>query len=130
MQMAPGVHILAEFYGVEAELLARVAQVKEIMEKAVVESKVNKLKSHYHQFSPFGVTGFVLLAESHISIHTWPEKNYLALDVFTCGNEGSAIAVYNSFLKQFKPKKVSKFVKVRGIGEVEKSDPVVIEAIK
>lgn len=109
-----GVHILAEFYGVDSGLLSDIKPVEDILELAVRESKVNKLNSKYHQFQPQGVTGFVLLGESHISIHTWPEKNFLALDIFTCGNAEKAHKAYDVLLKNFKPKDVHKTVKDRG----------------
>ena len=128
--MTLGIHILAEFYGVKSLHLAKVEQVKQIVEKAVKEAPVNRLKSHYHQFSPYGVTGFVLLAESHVSIHTWPEKNYLALDVFTCGNEGSAEEVYKNLYRAFKPKKVNKAIKVRGNEQTEETNPIFAERIQ
>jgi len=109
-----GVHILAEFYGVESSLLASVEPVKRILEEAVEKSGMSKLDSSYHQFNPHGVTGYVLLGESHVSIHTWPEKGFLALDIFTCGPPEKAEKAYQLLLKNFKPKKTSKTVKHRG----------------
>ena len=128
--MTIGIHILAEFYGVDSALLERVEAVQQILESSVVEAKLAKLHSHYHQFSPFGVTGFVLLAESHISIHTWPERNYLALDVFTCGKQGKAERAYRCLLKKFCPTRVEKIVKVRGSEQAEKTSPIVAKAVK
>ncbi|MBN3037399.1 MAG: S-adenosylmethionine decarboxylase [Candidatus Diapherotrites archaeon] len=112
--MAIGIHILAEFYGCDRDLLARSGPVKEVLERAVEESELTKLRSEYHQFKPFGVTGFVLLAESHISIHTWPEHRYLALDVFTCGPPEKARRAFESLERGFKPQRVKKTEKRRG----------------
>ncbi|MCD6523270.1 MAG: S-adenosylmethionine decarboxylase [Candidatus Diapherotrites archaeon] len=112
--MAIGVHILAEFYECNPDLLATVDPVREILESTVEEAKLSKLHSHYHQFEPYGVTGFVLLAESHISIHTWPEHGYCAVDVFTCGEEGDAELAYKLLKEKLKPGRVNREKKVRG----------------
>ncbi len=115
MRMAKmGVHILAEFYGVDPSLLEKVAPVRDILESAVASSGLNRLDSRYHQFSPHGVTGFVLLAESHISLHTWPEKGHLALDIFTCGPPEKAEKAYRLLHEKFSPESAQKTVKHRG----------------
>ncbi len=112
--MAVGWHILAEFYEVNPELLKKVEPVKKILEKAVEEARLTPVGSSYHQFEPEGVTGFILLEESHISIHTWPEHKYLALDVFTCSSEEQTWAAFETLKKEFNPGKVVHFYKERG----------------
>lgn len=81
-----GLHIVAELYGCPAEKISTVSSVKEILNLAVKEANLKKLSESYQQFKPHGATGFILLETSHISIHTWPEFKYAAVDVFTCGN--------------------------------------------
>jgi S-adenosylmethionine decarboxylase len=96
MRMVKMLHILAELYGCPADKLKSVGSVKKILNQAVAASKLKKIYEAYHQFNPHGTTGFILLETSHISIHTWPEKNYAAIDVFTCGDPAQgkkAIAV-------------------------------------
>lgn len=112
--MAIGVHILAEFYECDPNLLATAENIKRVLEETVGEAKLNKLHSHYHQFEPHGATGFVLLAESHISIHTWPEYGYCALDIFTCGEEGDADKAFELLKEKLKPGRVTMEKKVRG----------------
>ncbi len=56
----------------------------------------------FHKFQPTGLTGFFLLSESHLSFHTWPEYNYIALDLFTCGSEPEAQKTIDCFLKEFR----------------------------
>ncbi len=112
--MAVGWHILAEFYEVNPDLMKKVNPVKEILQKAVKESGLTPLKEEYHQFEPFGVTGFVLLEESHISIHTWPEHGYLALDIFTCSDEEATWKAFEVLKREFSPGKVDHFFKERG----------------
>lgn len=111
--MATGHHIIAEFRNCSPKLLKLTGSVKPLVEKAVSQSGLTKICSKYHQFRPFGVTGFVLLAESHISIHTWPEKEYLALDIFTCGDPAKGELAFKMLKQGFRPgnvrtKKVSR----------------------
>ncbi|MBI4709066.1 MAG: adenosylmethionine decarboxylase [Candidatus Portnoybacteria bacterium] len=80
--------------------------IEEAMLEAVKACKATLLEIKTHTFSPQGVSGFVLLSESHISIHTWPEHKYAAIDIFTCGER---VVPYNAlpvFRKFFKPKHV------------------------
>lgn len=53
---------------------------------AAREAKASIIESRFHRFSPFGVSGVVVIAESHLTIHTWPEYAYAAVDIFTCGD--------------------------------------------
>jgi S-adenosylmethionine decarboxylase proenzyme len=79
-----GRHIIADFFG--SENLNDQAYIKKTLFEAAKAAKATVLGSKFHRFSPQGVTGYLLLAESHISIHTWPEHGYAAVDVFTCGD--------------------------------------------
>jgi S-adenosylmethionine decarboxylase len=67
-------------------LLATVEPMQQLMCRAAEAGGATVLHSHFHQFSPCGVTGFLLLAESHISVHTWVDEGFAAFDIFTCGN--------------------------------------------
>ena len=79
--MAVGTHVLGNLYGCPKQLLKKVNVVKAILEKTVTEAKFNSVGNVFHQFTPFGVTGVFILTESHLSIHTWPEKNFATVDV-------------------------------------------------
>ncbi len=80
-----GTHFIAEMYGCPGELLNDESFIKLSLEEAVDRSGATLLGEISHHFHPQGVTALGLLAESHISIHTWPEAGYAAADVFTCG---------------------------------------------
>ncbi|MBI5332468.1 MAG: adenosylmethionine decarboxylase [Candidatus Aenigmarchaeota archaeon] len=108
-------HIIAEFRGCDEKLLDKSDVVKEILEDAVKKSELTKIRSHFHQFSPFGVTGFILLKESHISVHTWPEFNYAAIDVFGCGDRKKVLHAYNLLAEHFKPSEIKKKEIKRGL---------------
>jgi S-adenosylmethionine decarboxylase len=81
-----GTHILADFYGVSATLLRDCRALEALLEAAASAAGARILGSHFHSFGGRdGVTGVVLLSESHLSIHTWPEADFAAADIFMCG---------------------------------------------
>ena len=80
-----GRHCILELYDCPGALLDDQAFVQQTLKQAANIAKSTLLGELSHKFSPQGVTALVLLAESHISIHTWPEAGYAAVDVFTCG---------------------------------------------
>ncbi|MCB0851748.1 MAG: adenosylmethionine decarboxylase [Bacteroidetes bacterium] len=84
---ALGKQILIELYGCDAEQLKKVEEVEAAMLAFARESRATIISSHFHQFNPVGVSGVILIKESHFTIHTWPEYQYAAVDVFTCGDE-------------------------------------------
>ena len=81
-----GRHLLVELHGCEARHLADPARVERAMVRAAEQAGATILGRHFHRFEPHGVSGVVVIAESHLSIHTWPEHAYAAADVFTCGD--------------------------------------------
>ncbi|MCK8600542.1 adenosylmethionine decarboxylase [Desulfoferrobacter suflitae] len=82
-----GKHLIVELYGCSSELLNNLVQVEKILIEAVELSKATIVQPVFHHFSPHGVSGVVVIAESHFTIHTWPEYGYCALDIFTCGEQ-------------------------------------------
>lgn len=84
---ALGRHFLVELFGCDKVAISDVAKVEDVLNEAATRSNATILKSEFHQFEPYGISGMVIIAESHLSIHTWPEYGYAAADVFTCGEE-------------------------------------------
>ena len=81
-----GTHLLADFYGVDPALLVSSEAIDALLRSGAEAAGARILHSHFHSFgNAQGVTGVVLLAESHISIHTWPEFGFAAADIFMCG---------------------------------------------
>ena len=81
-----GIHLLADLAGIEAGLLTDPGAIDALLRQAALRAGARILHSHFHTFGPgMGVTGVLLLAESHISIHTWPEHGFAAADIFMCG---------------------------------------------
>lgn len=81
-----GTHLLADLSGIAPERLRDGAALEQLLRGAAIAAGAQVLHSHFHSFGTgMGVTGVVLLAESHISIHTWPECGFAAVDIFMCG---------------------------------------------
>jgi S-adenosylmethionine decarboxylase len=112
--MIVGRHIIAELYGVKEEMISNESRVRQILEEVIEKAELEKIASIYKQFNPHGVTGIVLIAESHVSIHTWPEYKLVNLDVFTCGDISKAEKAFNLFLEIFKPESYRHYVLDRG----------------
>lgn len=84
--LARGHHLLADLSGIAPGLLGDPARLDALLREAALAAGARILHSHFHHFGAgLGVTGVLLLAESHISIHTWPESGFAAADVFMCG---------------------------------------------
>lgn len=83
---ALGRHVLAELYGCPHGKLNDVNRVQETMVNAALAAGADVREVAFHKFSPHGVSGVVVISESHLALHTWPEHGYAALDVFTCGD--------------------------------------------
>jgi S-adenosylmethionine decarboxylase proenzyme len=80
-----GRHILVEFYGCNREKLNDLKLIEETMIGAAEYAKATVVDDVFHKFNPHGISGVVVISESHLAIHTWPEYGYAAVDLFTCG---------------------------------------------
>jgi len=83
---ALGKHLLLELKDCDREVLNDLSSLKGMLQAAASEAGATVLGESFHQFSPYGVSGAIIIAESHLFIHTWPELGYAAVDIFTCGN--------------------------------------------
>jgi S-adenosylmethionine decarboxylase len=89
-----GIHLLADLHGIEAGLLFDADAIHALLRAAAIAAGARILHGHFHTFGPEqGVTGVLLLAESHISIHTWPEAGFAAVDIFMCGAASPQLAL-------------------------------------
>ncbi len=80
-----GRHLIAEFYRCDLSMLDDVEAIRSHMHAAAVAVGASIVGDTFHRFTPQGVSGTVVIAESHLSIHTWPENGYVAVDIYTCG---------------------------------------------
>lgn len=86
-----GIHLIIDLYG--ASHLSDIAYIEKAMRRCVEASRATLLHIHLHHFEPDGVSGVAVLAESHISVHTWPESRYAAFDVFMCGDTKPEVCI-------------------------------------
>jgi S-adenosylmethionine decarboxylase len=86
----PGMHCLVELYDCPAPVLDDEDLLRGALKDAVSHGMATLLELTSRKFSPQGVTALALIAESHVAVHTWPERGYAAVDVFTCGDQASA----------------------------------------
>ena len=99
-----GKHIILELHGVDPKLLNDRKFLEQLLTKAAREAGGTIIGTIFHEFNPHGVTGIVAICESHISIHTWPEFKYAAVDVFTCRGINPEIAA-KVIIEGLKPEK-------------------------
>lgn len=97
-----GKHFLLNLYGCSSSLLNDEKFLIDLIENAAVCSGATVLKTVFHKFDPQGITAICLLSESHISIHSWPEENKAALDIYTCGSSNPKIGC-DIIIEQLKP---------------------------
>jgi S-adenosylmethionine decarboxylase proenzyme len=83
---ALGRHLLVEYRNCDRETLNDIHRIEQLMHRAAEEAGATVVASVFHPFSPQGITGVVVVEESHLSIHTWPEYGYAAVDFYTCGD--------------------------------------------
>ena len=107
--------VLVEYYGCSQILLNDLAQVREIMMEAVRRSGAHIVTDVFHLFAPQGISGVIVIAESHVSIHTWPEFGYAAVDIFTCGMHVDPWTIQSYIADHFKSTSVSTVELQRGL---------------
>jgi len=112
---ALGKHLLLELKDCDRELLNDLDFLKRILPAAASEAGATILGESFHQFHPQGVSGVVIIAESHLFIHTWPECGYAAIDIFTCGNSVHPEKAAQILIKQLGSKNHSILEIQRGI---------------
>jgi S-adenosylmethionine decarboxylase proenzyme len=112
---ALGKHLLLELQGCNEEVLDDISFLRDTMMSAASECGATVVGESFHQFSPQGVSGVVVIAESHLFIHTWPEYGYAAADIFTCGNSVQPETAAQVLLRKLGSKNHSMVEMRRGI---------------
>ncbi|PAB60726.1 adenosylmethionine decarboxylase [Anaeromicrobium sediminis] len=100
-----GRHILVEFYNCDKEVLNNHALIEKYMNEAAIKAKATIVQSAFHMFNPWGVSGAVIIQESHLTIHTWPEYGYAAVDLFTCGDSVDPWVAFDYLAETLKSEK-------------------------
>ncbi len=132
---ALGRQIVVEYYGCNHAVLNDVAFIKRTMRDAAIVSGATIVQEAFHLFNPHGVSGVVVIAESHLAIHTWPEYGYAAVDLFTCGEDVNPDAAFEYLKEHLAADHFTAFEMKRGILDVAgntnlrfKPDDVLAEA--
>lgn len=112
---ALGTHLLVELRECNPEILKSLEKVRSIMVSAAKDAKATIVDVSFHEFNPFGISGVVVIAESHLTIHTWPEYDYAAVDIFTCGDIIKPEVAASYLIKEFGCKNPSIVEIKRGI---------------
>lgn len=114
-QRVLGYHTLIEFHGCSPRTIADSDKVASILLEAAKISKAHIVDSLFHKFNPHGVSGVIVISESHFTIHTWPEYGYAAIDLFSCSKKINVPAMVEYLKKSLKPKTTSVIELKRGI---------------
>ncbi len=111
---ALGEHILAEFYECDIKAINDVRVVEESLLEAAAIAKATVIGSSFHLFEPYGVSGVVVVSESHFAIHSWPEYAYAAVDIFTCGEGVEPMNAFSYLKRRFATKNATYRIVHRG----------------
>src|SRR5689334_17703302 len=109
-----GIHYLIEFFGCDSAQIDSVDFWKKVLPAAVSGTSMEVLHSYFHKFEPHGVTGFLLLSSSHISVHTWPDQKYVACDIFTCASKEETEFAFENLKKEVTYEHINSDVVSRG----------------
>jgi len=96
-----GQHVLAEFFECDPNILNNIDKIEKYMVDAALECGATIVQKCFHMFNPYGVSGVVIISESHLAIHTWPELGYAAVDLFTCGDKCDPKVAYEYLKEKF-----------------------------
>lgn len=124
---ALGRQILVEYYDCDANLINDVDHVERVLLDGTTLAKATIISHNFHKFSPHGVSGTVVIAESHVAIHTWPEYGYAAVDIFTCGETIDPWVIQEHIKEHFKSANVSSMELKRGLFKVEPGEELLFK---
>lgn len=114
-EISLGSHLLVELFGCDHASLEQEHGVGAAMRQAADASKATVVAESFHEFQPYGVSGAVIIQESHYTIHTWPEHGYAAVDLFYCGGTVEVHKALDVLRNRFKPTKMKFLVVRRGL---------------
>ena len=110
-----GKHLLLEYYDCDPSSINDVSVVEKNMNDAAEACGATIIKSVFHGFNPIGVSGVVVISESHLAIHTWPEYGFAAVDIFTCGDTVDPHVAHALLKERFGAQKVKIMEVKRGV---------------
>lgn len=114
LKKALGTHTILEFEGCPYERLSNSREVEQAFREAARRSNATIVDSLFHYFNPHGVSGVVVISESHFTVHTWPEHGYAAIDFFTCSEDVDINVAIEHLQKRLKPERITRQTLQRG----------------
>lgn len=114
MNCSVGKHILVDIFNCNPKLLEKVDFISNTMHEAAKKSGATIVGKYFKQFDPYGVSGVIIIAESHISIHTWPEHGLASVDYFSCSDDVDMNAAINHVKETLGGKDIKAFEVKRG----------------
>ncbi|OEF98106.1 S-adenosylmethionine decarboxylase proenzyme [Vulcanibacillus modesticaldus] len=114
-----GRHVIAELWGCNVDKLNNLKFIEKMMVDAALESGAEVREVAFHKFAPMGVSGVVIISESHLTIHSFPEHGYASVDVYTCGDRIDPNVAAEYITKQLEATKRESILVPRGMGPVE-----------
>ena len=108
-------HTLLEFYDCDPARLKRARVVKKLLCESVLHGGGTIVKAVFHNFNPYGVSGVVVITESHVTIHTWPEHAYAAVDIFSCSRKLDHKAIQRHLQRALSSRRVTGKTLRRGL---------------
>ena len=112
---ALGRHLLLEMFDCDLDAINSLESVKGALVEAAKRAQATIVDVVFHEFNPFGISGVVVIAESHLTIHTWPEYRYAAVDIFSCGEVLQPEVAANYLVEQFAAERTSIVELQRGL---------------
>jgi S-adenosylmethionine decarboxylase len=112
---ALGRHLLIELFDCDYDAINNLDAVKATLVEAAKRAQATIVDIVFHEFNPFGISGVVVIAESHLSIHTWPEYRYAAVDIFSCGDTLQPEVAARYLVEQFAAERTSVVEMQRGM---------------
>ncbi len=115
MMQSLGKQILADIHDCDRMVINSIPLMKKILTDAASQVGATVREVMFHKFSPYGISGVVIISESHFAIHTWPDRSFLALDLFTCGDTVDPWLAFEYILREVKGRAVTVVETKRGV---------------
>lgn len=122
-------HLLVEYHGCDTAILNDRHAIEALLVRAAKAANTSVVASVFHRFTPQGVSGVVVIEESHLSVHTWPEKGYAAVDFYTCG-DGNPELAHETLVEGLKPQRCEQMLVHRGLSALDGSSMRVLPSTR
>lgn len=117
-----GQHLIVEYYGCDRAILNDLPALADLLVEAAKRAGATPVKREFHQFAPHGVSGVVIITESHLTIHTWPEHGYAAVDFFTCGEGTNPLRAHEYLTRGLDATRAHPLTLRRGLQPPQRAD--------